>query len=146
MYHFRKEEQQAVSTKLFDGQFCFVQTENGRIVEVHSEEGSHPEGLNLKKTIAAAFQAHFHPEEDEEQDTQADQEEYAVYEEQDAQTDLNPEEDKELDTQANFQDQDEYTVYDEQDPQSLHTAHYRYGILKLTNMYMAIIMSVHAGK
>ena len=135
-----------MSTKLFDGQFCFVQTENGRIVEVHSEEGSHPEGLNLKKTIAAAFQAHFHPEEDEEQDTQADQEEYAVYEEQDAQTDLNPEEDEELDTQANFQDQDEYTVYDEQDPQSLHTAHYRYGILKLTNMYMAIIMSVHAGK
>ena len=55
--------------------------ENGRIVEVYNEEGSHPEGLNLKKTIAAAFQANFNQEEDE-----------------------------------------------EQDPQSLHTAHYRYGI------------------
>ena len=93
--------------ELFDGQFCFAQTENGRIVEVYNEEGSNPEGLNLKKTIAAAFQANFNPEEDEEQDTQADQE---VYEEQDAQT-----------------DQEEYTVYEEQDPQSLHAAHYRYG-------------------
>ena len=58
--------------KLLAGQFCFVQTEDGHVVEVYHEEGSHPEGLNLKKTIAAAFQANFHnQEEDEEQDPQS---------------------------------------------------------------------------
>ena len=57
---------------LFRGQFCFVQTEDGRVVEVYHDEDSHPEGLNLKKTIAAAFQANFrNQEEDEEQDPQS---------------------------------------------------------------------------
>ena len=82
--------------ELYEGHFCFIQTENGRVVEVHNEEGSHPEGLNLKKTIAAAFQANFNRKEISEQ---------------------NPE--------ANFQNQEDYIVYEEQDPQSRHTAHYR---------------------
>ena len=55
-------------TKLFSGQFCFVQAENGRVVEISYEEGSHPEGLNLKKSIAAAFQANFQNQEEEEEE------------------------------------------------------------------------------
>ena len=42
------------------------------MVEVYHEEDSHPEGLNLKKTIAAAFQANFQKQErDDEQDPQS---------------------------------------------------------------------------
>ena len=58
--------------KLFSGQFCFVQVETGRVVEISYEEDSHPEGVNLKKSIAAAFQANFqNQEEEEEEDPQS---------------------------------------------------------------------------
>ena len=67
-----QEQQQALMTKLFSGQFCFVQSENGRVVEISYEEDSHPEGVNLKKSIAAAFQANFqNQEEEEEEDPQS---------------------------------------------------------------------------
>jgi len=36
-----------------------VQTEDGKIVEVYHESSSHPAGVNIKKSIAAAFQANF---------------------------------------------------------------------------------------
>ena len=62
------QQRQALMTKLFSGQFCFVQAENGRVVEIFYEEDSHPEGVNLKKTIAAAFQANFHNQEEEEEE------------------------------------------------------------------------------
>ena len=55
-------------TKLFSGQFCFVQAENGRVVEIYYEKDSHPEGVNLKKSIAAAFQANLHNQEEEEEE------------------------------------------------------------------------------
>ena len=59
-------------TKLFSGQFCFVQAENGRVVEISYEKDSNPEGVNLKKSIAAAFQANFqNQEEEEEEDPQS---------------------------------------------------------------------------
>ena len=59
-------------TKLFSGQFCFVQVENGHVVEISYEQNSHPEGVNLKKSIAAAFQANFqNQEEEEEEDPQS---------------------------------------------------------------------------
>jgi len=59
-------------TKLFSGQFCFVQAENGRVVEIFYEEDSNPEGVNLKKSIAAAFQANFQNQaEEEEEDPQS---------------------------------------------------------------------------
>ena len=57
---------------LFSGQFCFVQVENGRVVEIFYEKDSHPEGVNLKKSIAAAFQANFQNQgEEEEEDPQS---------------------------------------------------------------------------
>ena len=72
LYLYRSEDYQTLITELFGGQFCFVQTEDGHVVAVYYEEGSHPEGINLKKTIAAAFQANFrNQEEEEEQDPQS---------------------------------------------------------------------------
>ena len=66
-----REQQQAMN-KLLAGQFCFVQVENGHVMEVFYEEGSNPEGVNLKKSIAAAFQANFqNQEEEEEEDPQS---------------------------------------------------------------------------
>ena len=69
--HF-SQEQQAMMNELYSGQFCFVQAENGRVVEISYGEDSHPEGVNLKKSIAAAFQANFqNQEEEEEEDPQS---------------------------------------------------------------------------
>ena len=39
--------------------FCFVQTEDGKIMEVYHESSSNPSRVNIKKSIAAAFQANF---------------------------------------------------------------------------------------
>ena len=69
---YRSKESRVILHQLLAGQFCFVRTEDGHVVQVYYEEGSHPEGLNLKKTIAAAFQANFrHQKEEEEQDPQS---------------------------------------------------------------------------
>ena len=66
------QQWQALMTNLSSGQFCFVQAENGRVVEIFYEMDSNPEGVNLKKTIAAAFQANFqNQEEEEEEDPQS---------------------------------------------------------------------------
>jgi len=59
-------------TNLSSGQFCFVQAENGHVVEIYYEEDSNPDGVNLKKSIGAAFQANFqNQEEEEEEDPQS---------------------------------------------------------------------------
>ena len=47
---------------------CFVQAENGRVLEISYEQSSHLEGVNLKKSIAAAFQANFQKQEEEEEE------------------------------------------------------------------------------
>ena len=66
------EQWQALMTNLSSGQFCFVQAENGRVVEIFYEQSSNPDGVNLKKSIAAAFQANFkNQEEEEEEDPQS---------------------------------------------------------------------------
>ena len=66
------EQWQALMTNLSSGQFCFVQAENGRVVEIFYEQRSNPDGVNLKKSIAAAFQANFkNQKEEEEEDPQS---------------------------------------------------------------------------
>ena len=45
--------------KLLNGQFCFVQTEDGKIVSVHHNPDERAQVVNFKKGIAAAFQANF---------------------------------------------------------------------------------------
>lgn len=39
--------------------FCFVQTGEGKVVTTEYPEGDWPDAVNLKKSIAAAFQANF---------------------------------------------------------------------------------------
>ena len=36
-----------------------MQAEDGKVVEVYHERSVHPTGVNIKKSIAAAFQANF---------------------------------------------------------------------------------------
>ncbi len=56
--------------KLTAGQFCFVQTADGKIAEVSYPDGENSEAVNFKKGIVAAFQTNFlGTTETEEEDT-----------------------------------------------------------------------------
>ena len=56
--------------KLMSQWFCFVQTEDGKIVAVQHPSKENTEVVNFKKNIAAAFQANFKGTADEvEEDT-----------------------------------------------------------------------------
>lgn len=53
--------------------FCFVQTEDGKVVAVHHAIDENESAIDLKKSIAAAFQANFRgTEEEKESDPQSD--------------------------------------------------------------------------
>ncbi|KAL5502594.1 hypothetical protein EMCRGX_G009395 [Ephydatia muelleri] len=55
---------------LLSGPFCFVQTSEGKIVSVHYGPDEKPAIVNLKKAVAAAFQANFkYTEQEVEEDT-----------------------------------------------------------------------------
>ena len=41
------------------GEFCYIQTKNGRIVSIHYTPTEDEEGTNVKRGIAGAFQANF---------------------------------------------------------------------------------------
>ena len=45
--------------KLLAGQFCFVQTVDGKVTTVSHADSDKPQAVNFKKSIAAAFQANF---------------------------------------------------------------------------------------
>ena len=51
--------------KLLANWFCFVQTEDGKVVEVYHPKDELPDIANFKKSIAAAFQANFKGTEEE---------------------------------------------------------------------------------
>lgn len=52
------------------GEFCFVQTADGKIVAVSYPDGESSEAINFKKGIVAAFQTNFlGTAETEEEDT-----------------------------------------------------------------------------
>lgn len=56
--------------KMMSGDFCFVQTEDGKVVEVNYPDGESSEAINFKKGIAAAFQTNFKgTTQEEEEDT-----------------------------------------------------------------------------
>ena len=51
------------------GEFCYIQAHNGKIMSVHFSPTENQESLNIKKSIAAIFQANFdNAEEVEESD------------------------------------------------------------------------------
>ncbi len=49
------------------GWFCFVQTSNGKIPAVYHSARDSEEAVNLKKSIAAGFQANFQGTSEEEE-------------------------------------------------------------------------------
>jgi len=42
-----------------DGELCYVQTSDGKIVSIHHGITDNYEGINIKKSIASTFQANF---------------------------------------------------------------------------------------
>ncbi len=56
--------------KMMAGEFCFIQTDDGKTVEVSYPEGDSSVAVNFKKGIVAAFQTNFKgTAEQEEEDT-----------------------------------------------------------------------------
>ena len=41
------------------GEFCYVQTRDGKIASIHFSQSENQQSLNIKKGIAAVFQANF---------------------------------------------------------------------------------------
>ena len=41
------------------GDYCYVQTKNGRIVSIHYSPNDNQEAINVKRGITGAFQANF---------------------------------------------------------------------------------------
>ena len=54
-----KEDTLQNVNRLFKQKFCFYQTESGKIPEVYHLESEMADIANIKKSIAAAFQANF---------------------------------------------------------------------------------------
>ena len=59
----------------FDGKFCFVQTRRGKVVEVYYGRRDNRTGVNLKRGIAAAFQASFSTKVESESEKEEEEEE-----------------------------------------------------------------------
>ena len=57
-------------TDQLDGEFCYVQTSDGKIVSIHYALTDNYKGINIKRSIASTFQANFdsHKEDTEETD------------------------------------------------------------------------------
>ena len=49
------------------GEFCYVQTQNGKIVSIHYSSTKNEEGINVKKGITGVFQANFENQEEVEE-------------------------------------------------------------------------------
>ena len=49
------------------GEFCYVQTQNGKIVSIHHSPTKNEEGINVKKGITGVFQANFENQEEVEE-------------------------------------------------------------------------------
>ena len=59
--------------RILAGWFCFVQTEDGKVVAVNHDSNETADIINFKKSIAASFQTNFkRTEQEEEVDPQSD--------------------------------------------------------------------------
>lgn len=52
-----------------NGEFCYVQTSNGKIVSTHYEMTDNYEGINIKRSIASTFQANFNGSKEDVEET-----------------------------------------------------------------------------
>ena len=54
-----------------DGELCYVQTSNGKIVSIHYGMTDDYEGINIKRSIASTFQANFDSSQEDVEETDA---------------------------------------------------------------------------
>ena len=54
-----------------DGELCYVQTSDGKIVSIHYALTDNFEGINIKRSIASTFQANFDDSQEEVEETDA---------------------------------------------------------------------------
>ena len=54
-----------------DGELCYVQTSDGKIVSIHHGITDNYEGINIKKSIASTFQANFNGDKEDIVETDA---------------------------------------------------------------------------
>ena len=52
-----------------NGEFCYVQTSDGKIVSTHYEMTDNYEGINIKRSIASTFQANFNSTKEDVEET-----------------------------------------------------------------------------
>ena len=52
-----------------DGELCYVQTSDGKIVSIHYALTDNFEGINIKRSIASTFQANFDGNQEEVEET-----------------------------------------------------------------------------
>ena len=64
------DQQQFLADKL-QGEFCYVQTSDGKVVSVHYEATENDEAVNIKKSIASTFQANFQNKEGDVEESDA---------------------------------------------------------------------------
>lgn len=48
-----------LADEMLIGEFCYVQTSDGKIVSVHYGTTENPEAINIKKGVASTFQGNF---------------------------------------------------------------------------------------
>ena len=53
-----QQQQQYLADEL-QGEFCYVQTSDGKIVAVHYDRAENEDAVNIKRSIASTFQANF---------------------------------------------------------------------------------------
>ena len=61
-FNYTSDGQQNITGFLADelkGELCYVQTSDGKIVAIHHEKRDNYDGINIKRSIASAFQANF---------------------------------------------------------------------------------------
>ena len=58
-------------TDELDGEFCYVQTSDGKIVSIHHALTDNYQGINIKRSIASTFQANFDSNKEDVEETDA---------------------------------------------------------------------------
>ena len=61
------DEMSAILKNKLKGEFCYVQTNDGRIVSIHHSPTESEGAINVKRGIAGAFQANFDNQEEVEE-------------------------------------------------------------------------------
>ena len=59
MVNYTSDNLHQVMADEFNGEFCYVQTSDGKIVSVHYGNTANEDAVNIQRSIASTFQANF---------------------------------------------------------------------------------------